>query len=272
MIRTFTLLFLLFSVLFASEKPHVLVTIAPQKFLIEKIAGDFVSVQVVVPAGASSHTYEPTMKQMLHAKEAKIWFCIGENFETYFLKNLGKDLVIAHAVDAIDPLRGSCCSCACHDYDLHFWLAPTQLMLHAKQIEKELSKLCPEKATLFAENTKVLLEELSALDGEIKTLLEPKKDKVICVSHSSFGYFCRDYGLKELVIEFEGKEPSARHLAHLLDSAKEANVKHLYLQIQHNVRGARKVAQDLGAESIFLDPYEEDVISNLRKIAKAFSA
>jgi ABC-type Zn uptake system ZnuABC Zn-binding protein ZnuA len=64
-----------------AEAPTILVSVAPYKLFVEKIAGDTIDVNLMVPAGASAHTYEPTPRQMIAAGKAVAWFTIGESFE-----------------------------------------------------------------------------------------------------------------------------------------------------------------------------------------------
>ena len=83
--RHWLLLFVLlcknFNLSCAEPTPIVLVSVAPHKFFVEQIAKESVQVHLMVPAGASSHTYEPTPRQMVTAGQAKLWFRIGEPFE-----------------------------------------------------------------------------------------------------------------------------------------------------------------------------------------------
>src|SRR6202021_1382158 len=62
-------------------KTRVLVSIAPYLEIVQKIGGENVEVELIVPQGADSHNYEPTPGQINEAAVAKVWFCIGEHFE-----------------------------------------------------------------------------------------------------------------------------------------------------------------------------------------------
>src|ERR1700730_951032 len=68
--------------------PTILVSVAPHKFFVEKITKGTAQVYLMVPAGASSHTYEPTPRQMIAASKGNIWFCIGETFENRAIQAL----------------------------------------------------------------------------------------------------------------------------------------------------------------------------------------
>lgn len=260
MFRLLIIVCALCSTLFA--KPLVLVSVAPQKYLIEQIAGDQVSVAVIVPDGASPHTYEPTPKQMVKLGGGDVWFRIGESFESRLLSVFGPTMEIVDQRDGIDLLHAGCC--CCHDgHDPHIWLSPSLLKQEAKQIEAVLSRYCPEKSSLFQKNYLGLCNRLEKLDEQISEKLEMKRGSAILVSHPAFGYFCRDYGLKQIAIETEGKEPSSRRTLELIDEARKANICSVYLQQQYSMRGGKKIAKELGAEIVMVNPYDEDVISNL---------
>lgn len=249
----------------AFAKTEVLVSIAPQKFLVEEVGGAHVEVTVVVPAGASSHTYEPTPKQVIAMRSADVWFRLGESFE---------ERVYLPGVEVVDQrqgleLIGSSC-CCCHGADPHTWLSPVMLKQQTRQIVAALSALDPEHAAEYRERGDRLKQQLTALHLEMAHLLEGAPETIL-VSHPAFGYLCRDYGLTQLSIEMEGREPTPRYLTDLIIQARALEVRTVFVQRQHGERGGKTVAKQLGADVVYLDPYKEDVISNLREIAKAFA-
>lgn len=245
----------------------ILVSIAPQKYLVERIAEDKVSVSVIVPQGANPHSYEPTPKQMVAAKEGHLWFRIGESFELRLAPTL-KKCKIYDQREGIDLIQFNC-GC-CHDlnaYDSHIWLSPRLLKIEAQQITQALCSELPEHASLFEANLARLCNDLEALDTEFKSYSFPA---AVLVSHPAFGYFCRDYGLEQISIEMEGKEPTPYYLTQLLNRANTEKFKTVFLQKQYNVKGGKRVADEIGASILFVDPYAENVIENLKFIAKAF--
>lgn len=279
-IRASCLLFLfcLFTFSLQAETPTVLVSVAPYKLFIEKIAGDTVDVSLMVPAGASAHTYEPTPRQMIAAGKATAWFTIGESFEGRAipaLKAHHPDMAIVdlrQGVDMIaaDPLTGCCC-CHANSQDLHIWLSPKQVQIQARTIALALSKLFPQNQARYQEGLNQLLNELKALNEQISEQLLPLKHRLILVSHPAYAYFCRDYGLQQMSIEFEGKDPTPLQLTNLLNQARAAHIKKVFIQPQYNNKGAKLFAKELGAEIITLDPYSEHYFDSMREIAKQFS-
>lgn len=273
-----TTLFICSFSLQAQEVPTILVSIAPYKNFVERIAGDTVAVNLMVPAGASAHTYEPTPKQMMAAGKATAWFVIGESFESRVIPSLKAYhpemaiIDLRHGVNMInaDPETGCCC-CHANSQDLHMWLSARQVEIQVYTIAVALGKLFPEHAELYRKNLEILIQDLKALDGQITALLKPLKNRLILVSHPAYAYFCRDYDLKQMSIEFEGKDPTPQQLTNILNRARQANVKKVYIQIQYNSKGARLFAKELGAEIVMLDPYSEHYFDSMLTIARKFA-
>jgi zinc transport system substrate-binding protein len=273
---------------FGAEKtiavPYVLVSVAPYKLFVEKIAGNTVNVGLIVPAGSSSHTYEPTPKQMLSASHAEIWFQIGESFEpraSQALKSHHPDILFVDLRQGVDLITdsnddGVHCHCSHHAQacctDPHFWLSARQAKIQVKTIADTLVSRYPEHTALYQKNMKTLLQDLDNLDNDIKGFLAPLQNRVIMVSHPAYAYFCRDYQLKQLSIEFEGKDPSPQQLTRVLTNARQAGIKTIFIQMQYNNKGARLIAKEIGAKLVTLDPYAENYFDTMREIAKHFAS
>lgn len=262
----FIWLFLLFTMPALGQQIPVLVSIAPQKFIVEQIGKENVSVSVIVPTGANSHSYEPSPRQIVAMKEGKLWFRLGETFEERLVKVLPHTFIIDQR-EGIDLIGCSCCTGG--GADPHTWLSPRLLIIQARQIAHVLSEYDPLHASFYKKNFYLLEEQLIALDHEMRTLLRDAP-KIVLVSHPAFGYLCRDYGLQQLTIEMEGREPTPRYLTTLIAKARELNIKTVFVQKQHPVRGGERIAKELGVPCVTLDPYAENVIENLKEIAQAF--
>ena len=212
-----------FTCALAEELPCVLVTVAPHKFFVEKIAKETIQVHLMVPAGASAHTYEPTPKQMLIAGKGVIWFRTGEPFENraiQALKSHNPSLDIVDLRQGLDLIKSdpahSHCGCCPGCIDLHFWLSARQAKIQAETIANTLSKAFPSHASVYQNNLKTFQQELSELDSQIQAILAPLKNRDILVSHPAYAYFCRDYDLKQYSIEVEGKDPTPQQMTNLL--------------------------------------------------------
>ena len=259
--------------------PHVLVSVAPHKFFVEQIANGTVTVDLMVPAGASAHTFEPTPKQMLASSKAEMWFTVGEAFEARAVRSFTshnpsmKIIDLRQGVDMIsaDPLLGSCCCCHANGQDLHIWLSARQAKIQAATIASALSEKYPENAEQYQKSLQEFTAKLDALDNKLTDLLKPLQRRVIMVSHPAYAYFCRDYNLSQLSIEFEGKDPTPYQLTTILNKARSAGIQRVYVQPQYSSKGARLFAKELKAEVITLDPYAENFIQSMEEIGGQFA-
>ncbi|KAF3361850.1 hypothetical protein PHSC3_001616 [Chlamydiales bacterium STE3] len=278
----FRFLFLSFSLLlscFSGElpkKPYVLVSVAPHKFFVEKIAEDLLEVILMVPPGASSHSYEPTPKQMVNASKGEIWFLLGEPFEqkaAKALKSYNSQLKLVDMRQGLDLISDQCGHCKHHHHsmDPHIWLSPSMAKIQAATIAKTLSQYYPEHGELFQRNLESFSAELEHLDRKIDQVLQPLKNRTIMVSHPAYGYFCRDYQLQQLSIEFEGKDPTPKQLNTILSEARENNIRAIFIQQQYSNKAANLVAKELNVRIIDLDPYAENILESLFHIAQSFA-
>lgn len=265
----------------SDQRPIVMVSIAPYKFFVEAIAGNTVRPFLMVPPGASFHTYEPTPKQILEGSQAEIWFRIGESFEARALQALRSHhpnmqiVDLRKGVDLITVEAGhQCCCCHQDGADLHIWLSPRMAKVQAKLIAQTLSETYPQNRELYQQRLSTLLNNLDILDKEITQTLAPLQQRTIMVAHPAYAYFARDYNLQQLPIEYEGKDPSGRQLTTLLQQARAKNIKTIFIQNQYSSKGASLIAKELGAEVVTLDPYSSsgDYFATLREIARRISA
>lgn len=258
---------------------YVVASVAPYKFFVEAIADNTIKIGLLVPTGASFHTYEPTPKQVLLASNADLWFRIGESFENRALQALKGHNSRMRVVDlrqgvdliTVDP-RGHRGCCHAGGADLHIWLSPRQAKIQVKAIAQALIEMYPEHQKEYQQRLDHLLIDLDALDQEISHILAPLQNRTLMVSHAAYAYFSRDYNLKQLPIEIEGKDPSPRQLNTILNEARQAKVKTIFTQKQYSSKGAQLIAKELGGHVVELDPYSEDYFDSMRNIARHIAA
>lgn len=266
--------FLLLNTLLFSESalPKALVSVAPYRYFVEKLASGMVETELLVPEGTSAHTFEPTAKQMIGASKAILWFRIGEPFETKAIdaiKSVNPEMQLVDLREGIPLLHGSCrhvhAGGHCGD-DLHLWMSPAIAKTQSQIIAKALIDRFPEKKEVIAGRLTELLEGLTQLDSFIRTTLAPVKNRVLIVSHPAYAYFCQAYGFQQLSIEFEGRDPTAKQLTELLTNARRAKSNFILTQPQYSDKAARLIAGELKAKLISVDPYSEDYEASLRLI------
>ena len=265
-------LFLILPICQATEA-RVLVSIAPYIEIVQKIGGNLVLVELVVPQGADSHNFEPTPKQVQTVAQSKLWFTIGEVFEKKMQKalhSLNPELKICDLREGLPLLHETC-----HDhaggYDPHIWMSPKLMILQAEHISKCLEELLPEAKAEIQNNLKQLRSELEAMDLKIHNQFDGKKGLVVLVAHPAYGYFCAEYGITQIAIEHEGKDPSPKQLTALIEEAKKLKIKKIFTQSQYPHKGAALIAKEIGADIVVLNPYSANYFEMMREIAEEFS-
>ena len=272
-------LILLFS-LPVSGKMAVFVSIAPQKYFVQQICKELADVQVMVRPGASPATYEPKPRQMAAISKTRIYFSIGVPFEKAWLEKIAAtnpDMAVVptdrgikkqpialyhHHEDEKQPEHGT--------LDPHIWLSPPLVMIQARTILEALQETDPTHRSVYENNYRAFMSQLSDLDAELRTIFSGSFGQQFMVFHPSWGYFAHAYGIKQVPIEIEGKEPKPAQLRELIEHAREDGIKFVFVQPQFSARSAKLIAREISGQVVFADPLAEDWAGNLRAVARKF--
>jgi len=157
------------------------------------------------------------------------------------------------------------------EQDPHVWTSPPLVRHMIGGIRDRLTELAPAHAETFARNHDAFVSELERLDRDLHAQLDPLPNRRFLVFHPAWGYFADAYGLTQVPIEREGKEPGARALATLIDQAKRENIKVVFMQPQFDKRSATQVAQAIDGVVVAVDPLAADYIDNLRRVGREFA-
>ncbi|WP_295388848.1 zinc ABC transporter substrate-binding protein [uncultured Thiodictyon sp.] len=258
----------------------VFVSVVPLQTVVERIGGDQVRVRSMVQPGQNPHTYEPTPRQVADLSGAELYVRVGVPMEDAWLPriratNLGlrvldvRDGLPLRPSDPVVPVDGTEAAHEGHDHgaeDTHVWTSPPLVKSMAAAIRDALSQRRPGQAALFAANYARLAAELDALDAEIRLKLKPLQVRRFLVFHPAWGYYAQTYGLTQVAIEFEGKEPGPRALAGLIDAARAAGVRAVLVQPQFSPRAAQQVAAAIGGRVESVDPLSADYFGTLRRV------
>jgi zinc transport system substrate-binding protein len=264
----------------AGKKLAVFVSIAPQKYFVQQIGQEGVSVQVMVPPGASPATYEPKPRQMAALSKTPIYFAIGVPFEKNWLKKIAAanpNMRVVHTDHGIQkiPMTAHRHEAEPHpetdlhsEPDPHIWLSPTLVMIQARTIRDALQEIDPTHHSGYDTNYKAFIASLADLDTELRNTFSGQQGLQFMVFHPSWGYFAHTYGLKQVAVEIEGKDPKPAQLKKLIEHAKENEIKIIFVQPQFSSKSAKLVAKEIGGQVAVADPLAQDWSGNLREVAK----
>ncbi len=276
-----------FSTTAMSEPLRVAVSIPPQKYFVERIAGDLAEVSVMVPPGSDPHTYEPKPRQLVALAKTSLYFAVGIDIEKAWLprfQSVNNTLVIVHTDRSIKKIP----SAAHHDehppeahdnnhrdhdgFDPHSWLAPSPARAMAHEIATALSKADPANTARYETGFNALEKDMTTLDDELTALFKNSKGAAFMVFHPSWGYFAEAYGLEQEAVEIGGKEPGPADLARLITFARDHHIKAIFVQPQFSRKSAQTIADAVNGKVIVADPLAENWLDNLRSVARSVAA
>jgi zinc transport system substrate-binding protein len=275
---------------FSQTPMPVAVSIIPQKYFVEKIGGQLVEIEVMVPPGATPEQYEPKPKQMAAISKSRVYFACGVPFETIWLpkfvaanpkmlviqteKEIEKRQIEAHSHEG--HVENSSVGHTHGEEDArdpHVWLSPPLVMLQARAIFETLTAGDPQNRQSYETNYKNFISELVDLDLSISRLFPSQSESIsFMVFHPAWGYFADAYGLKQVPVEIEGKEPKAKDLDNFIKRAKELKIKTIFVQPQYSPRSAQTIADAIGGKLVHADDLAPDWANNLRQVAEQIAA
>ncbi|MGQ9724685.1 MAG: metal ABC transporter solute-binding protein, Zn/Mn family [Tepidimonas sp.] len=271
----------------AAEPLGVFVSILPQKQMVERIGGEAVKVDVLVSPGQSPATYEPSPQQMVALSKAQLYFRIGVPFENTWMPRIQQAHPNLKVVDTrqgitLLPINrhdhahaaehgGDAAAAGAKRLDPHIWTSPPLVKQQAATIRDALIAMRPAEKARFDAGYAQYAAELDALDSELRQLLAGKAQRRFMVFHPAWGYLADAYGLQQIPIEVEGKEPSPQALARIIDRAKADGIRVIFVQKQFSRTAAEQVARAIGGEVVAIDPLAEDFVGNMREVGQALA-
>jgi len=260
-----------------SNKPTVTVSIIPQKFFVNKIAGDFLNVNVMVPPGQSPATYEPTPLQMRQLSKSKIYFRIGyiafENAWIDKLASINSQMKIINTAEGTELLSDENHHNSDNKnqgYNPHIWLLPSSVKKQATIIFNTLAKEYPEHKSEMQQNLQVFLQQCDSVQTELDKKFKPLSGTSFIVYHPVWSYLAKEYNLHQVAIEQHGKEAAADKLKKIIDFAKQNNIKTVFVQKEFNGTQAETIAKEIGGKVTVLNPLNYNWFNTMAQFAEAF--
>ena len=250
------------------------VSIGPFKYFVDQIAGDNFSVNVMVPAGSNPHIYEPYPDQVNRLRKSVAYISNGYlGFEITWLDRfyeINRNMKKLSLGEVIDPIAHQDHHEANHveAADPHYWVSPVCAMKMAASVRDFIIGLDPENSILYNENYIKLTGRINEVDSMARKLSSGGMNRKFMIYHPNLGYLARDYGLEEIAVENEGKEPSPSRLRELIDIAKKESLKVILVQREYDTRNARAIADEAGGRVVVIDPLSEDWFASTSEIIK----
>lgn len=253
-------------------------TVTPVELILEPLVRGRASVAVLLPPGASAHTYEPRPGDAQAAGTADALFWIGADYDGF-----AAELQARHSVEllALLPERAQLPSFSrSHDHgaaesqpgngaaarqhaaqeqagvDPHFFTDPLAVQALLPALTAELARLDPAGRPQYEANAAAFSAELQALHAEAAAMLAPVRGQATLLFHPSFRYLFRRYGIEltGVIEEFPGKEPSPKYLQELARSIRSRRIRAIFSETLLPRQPAAVIAEATGVPVLELDP------------------
>lgn len=261
-------------------KQTITVTIEPQRYFIEAIAGDKFDVVCMVPKGSSPETYDPTPKQLVEMNKSHAYFRIGHiGFEQVWMDRLIENAPhtqvfdLSQGVDLIYEM-GHQHGDHYHEggVEPHIWNSALNAKVIAENIFSALCTLDKEHEAYYMARYDSLVHRVEHTDNTIRTMLNDEKaDSAFIIYHPALSYFAREYNLQQISIEEDGKEPSPAHLKNLIELSKAKGVRVIFVQPEFDQRNAEIIARETGTTIVPINPLSYEWEEEMIHVAKSLT-
>ncbi len=253
-----------------SEKIKVVASIYPLGDLARQIGGERVDVSVLLPAGASPHTFEPTPSEMMQLNNADVFLKVGAGLEFWAEKMIkalrNKKLVTVDSSSGLTLIK-EVHSHAEHYSDKrgkkhkeaadpHIWLDPVFAQKIIDKIEEAFSRIDPGGKNYYSVMAQRYRKELETLHNQISDKVGRFSVREYVTFHPAWNYFSQRYGLRVagVIEESPGREPSPKHIAGIVKELKKIKARVVFAEPQFNTKIAEIIAKEAGAKVLLLDP------------------
>ncbi len=231
---------------------QVVVSILPLKSMVERVADGRARVTVLVPPGASPHTFEPRPEAVKALARADLVVFVGMGLEDPWgyrlVQSAGKD-----PGQVVELARGAVPT---PDSNPHVWLSPKNGQVMVRNLAEALARRDPAHAAEYRARADSLVEALDSLYTVYRERFATLPHRAFVATHAAWAYLARDFGLQQAAVlqRKPGEEPSARQVAEILQRMKQQGVEVVVVEPQLPEKAARTLAQETGARIVRLDP------------------
>lgn len=263
------------------------VTIEPQRYFAEKIGGDKFIINTVVPSGQSPETFDPSPQQMVSIGKSLAYFQIGYiGFEQAWMQPIrdnNPDMQLFDLSRGIELITDEH-DCGGdhhgdehihhhhhHGVDPHIWSSVSGAKVIAWNTLQAFIELDPENKQYYWQNYNNLMQEIENTGKEIEEILSDVSQRTFIIYHPALTYFANEYGLTQLCIEMDGKEPSPAQLKELIDVARKEHAKTVFIQQEFDQKNAELIAKETGCKLVPVNPLAYQWDKEMIQIAKALA-
>lgn len=254
------------------QRPVVTVSVPPQAWMLNQIAGNDIEINTLLKSGADPETFEPSMKDMRMLEESREYAMVGtlpfEQMQGKKLKAIYPSLTVATAFDSEDE-----CSHDehgehdhRHDFDPHVWTTPSNLAVMADSLLATAIRSVPSKAKVYRQNHRVLIQKIRLLQQEMEKSLSKLRGKYVLIWHPTLTHMSEEFGFRQLSIQEGHKEPTPQRIAMAMDVLRNSHAVAFVIEAEHSPRMAEAINSDLKFPMIHTSLMQPDIINSLKNL------
>ncbi len=232
----------------STGKIAVVTSISTFNSMVEAVGGSRVSVQSLVPVGASPEDYQPTPQDVATLASAQLLIENGAGLESWLKRT------IANA--ASSKLRIVVCSDGLKvvNQNPHLWMDPVNAKHYVEMIRNALMAIDPAHGTEYRSNARRYMLQLDDLRASIARKIDriPPDHRYMIVFHNAWQYYNARFGITTLgFIEVNpGQDPNPQQIARLIDLARKHHVKAIFSEPEYSAKLARQIAGNSGIKIV----------------------
>lgn len=226
-----------------NSQHHVSATIFPLYDITRNLVPDTIAVDLILPPGASPHTFELSPSTARTLQQADLIFAIGHGLDNWAMQNadqshvitVDKDIALRPSIDAEDG-----------PVDPHYWLSGENGKIIAKNIASALEQTYPESAGDIHLRYVAYLDKLQAAHETTHTIINEVGNKNIITLHDAWYYFAEAYGLHivDTYTPSAGKDPLPQDLARLQKTITDNGIQTFYTERQTSIASLQAFLED----------------------------
>jgi len=245
---------------------------------VDKLSGEMLEVNVMVPSGASHATYSPTTAQLQKLSDSGIYFRIGHlGYEKAFLPRLAElspGMQIINLSEEVELIRGEPVNHGDHVHeggiDPHIWMSPAVMRHLLPALRDAIIDEYPDLEETVRANYHNLFSQISELHSQWKALSGQLTHDSFMIFHPALTYLARDYGFTQVPVERDGKEPSPATLRRIIDMARTRDIPIIFIQQEFDIRSAQLISEESGAELVQINPLAYNWQEEMEQLLEVF--
>lgn len=274
----------LFVGLTAESKIKVITTTSDLKSLTAEVTKDLADVSNIAKGTLDPHYIEAKPSFMIQVRDSDLIISNGLSLEIGWLPNLVRGarnpkiaagsngyLDLGSFVTSIDKPSASVTRAQGDVHpegNPHYTLDPVRNGENAKVIADRLSALDAKNKDAYVKNAEAFNQSMIEKTKAWKKRIEATKIKKVITYHPTLNYFMQRFGL-EVPINLEDKPgvpPSAQHILNVIKTAKDQNIKVIFVDNFFDTKIAERVKKEVPEIKIYSVGIAVDSKPELKKL------